>query len=77
MSGHYDEGGRHICPCGAPSTYQMFSGGKEFYCPSCGTQGTYPEGDGGPRARLLTIEDGALKLRRMVYEEMGRRKETS
>jgi hypothetical protein len=75
MSGYYDEmTGRHYCDCGAPTVYQMFSGGEEFYCESCGNQARYPEGEGGPRARLLAEPDGAPKLRRMMYDEIARRK---
>jgi hypothetical protein len=74
MSGYYDETGAHICDCGEPTVYQMFSGGTELYCKACECQGRYPEGDGGPRARLLAEPDGALRLRRMMYEEIARRK---
>jgi hypothetical protein len=54
--------------------YQSFSGGREWYCPGCEGGGKYPEGDGGPRARLLSVPDGAEKLRRIMYEEIARRK---
>lgn len=76
MSGYYDPDGRHHCPCGAESVYQMFSGGREFYCPDCEMQAFYPEGKGGPRVRLLAEADGAFKLRRMMYDEIGRRQRT-
>ena len=74
MSGYYADDGTHHCDCGAATVYQMFSGGKEFYCGECGNQAYYPDGEGGPRARLLSEPDGAPKLRRMMYEEIARRK---
>ena len=72
---HYDEYGRHICDCGAPTTYQSFSGGREFYCPSCENNGLYPEGDGGPRARLLAQPNGAVALRAQMDQELARRRD--
>lgn len=74
MSGHYAEDGRHICTCGEPTVYQSFSGGREFYCEACDGGGYYPEGEGGPQARLLATKDGSYKLRRRMYDEIARRK---
>lgn len=75
MSGFYDEDGRHICEwCGNPTTYQILSGGKEFWCPTCETQGPYPEGEGGPIGRMFAEPDGAKKVRRLMYDEIARRK---
>ena len=74
--GYYDEEGRHHCECGTPTHYQMFSGGEEFYCPNCEIQGLYPEGEGGPRARLLAQgPDGIALLRAQLDQELARRKE--
>lgn len=74
--GRYDEGGRHHCSCGAPTTYQAFSGGAEFYCEACDMVASYPEGEGGPRARLLTQgEDGIALLRAQMDQEIARRKD--
>lgn len=73
MSGHYDESGRHICSCGSPTTYQAFSGGREFYCPACEDNGNYPDGEGGPRARLLAEgQDGVALLRAQMDQELAR-----
>jgi hypothetical protein len=74
VSGYYEADGTHRCDCGAATTYQSMSGGSEFYCPSCDDNGLYPEGEGGPRARLLTQPDGKEKLRRIMYDEIARRK---
>lgn len=74
--GFYGEEGTHFCPCGEPSRYQMFSGGTEWWCESCGAEGTYPEGEGGPRARLLAQgPDGVALLRAQMDQELARRKE--
>ena len=53
MSGYYDESGAHRCDCGELSTYQLFSGGTEFYCGACGNQALYPPGEGGPACSSL------------------------
>ena len=75
MSGYYDESGQHICEwCGNPTRYQILSGGEDFWCPTCKQNGPYPKGEGGPRARMFTEPDGPLKLRRMMYEELAKRK---
>lgn len=66
------------CPhCGGPTQYQMFSGGREFYCPACETTGSYPEeGEGLPRATLLRNgEAGLTALRAQMDQELARRRE--
>lgn len=76
--GYYDDEGKHRCSCGALTRYRMFSGGSEFYCESCGMEALYPEGDGGPRARLLTQgPDGIALLRAQMDQEIARRKDES
>lgn len=78
MSGHYDDQGRHICGCGEPTHYAAFSGGREFYCEACDDNGYYPEGDGGPRARLLDQgADGVAVLRAQMDQELARRADPS
>lgn len=59
-----------LCPtCAAPTTYAAFSGGEEYYCPRCDTNGFYPENmENPPRARLLRTEEGRAELRRQMYE---------
>lgn len=74
--GYYDEEGHHIHSCGTKTQYQVFSGGSEYYCPECKTNGIYPKGVGGPRARLLTEgEDGIATLKAQIDQEIARRKE--
>lgn len=75
-NGRYDEAGRHVCVCGTHTQYQSFSGGQEFYCPGCKTDGSYPAGEGGPRARLLAEgPDGVASLRAQMDQEIARRKD--
>lgn len=74
--GYYDDDGKHRCSCGVVSHYQSFSGGREFYCDACGMQACYPEGEGGPRARLIAQgPDGIAVLRAQMDQELARRKE--
>lgn len=78
VSDYYDESGKHICSCGKPTTYQILSGGKEFYCKTCGNNGYYPEGEGGPIARLLAgSESDRERLKQMVYAEIKKRKNST
>lgn len=74
-SGYYDEAGKHVCEwCGAHTHYQALSGGREFWCETCQTTGFYPEGEGGPRARLLAQGDaGVAELRRQMEEHLDAR----
>lgn len=45
---------RHRCPdCGAPTTYQAFSGGREWWCEPCQMDGRYPDGEGPRRVQML------------------------
>lgn len=68
--GYYDEDGRHRCSCDELTRYQVFSGGLEFYCEHCEVDGTYPEGDGGPRAWLLVRgPDGIAELRQQLGQD--------
>ena len=62
------------CPsCGAETQYQTFSGGREFYCPGCGNQGSYPEeGENLPRATLLRTPEGQIALRAQMDQELAR-----
>lgn len=75
-NGCYADDGRHVCHCGAFTEYQIMSGGTEFYCDCCGLDGSYPEGEGGPRARLLNEgPDGIALLRAQMDQEIARRKD--
>ena len=63
-----------MCPdCGAPTHYQVFSGGREFVCDN-GHDGQYPaEGEGLPRATLLRNgEAGVTALRAQMDQELAR-----
>lgn len=63
------------CPaCGAGTQYQMLSGGREWYCPGCGADGSYPaEGENLPRATLLRNgEAGVAALRAQMDQELAR-----
>jgi uncharacterized Zn finger protein (UPF0148 family) len=66
----------HRCPsCGAPTVYQAFSGGREFYCPGCGNQGIYPdEAPVPPRVAMLRTAEGREQLRRDARAEAARRR---
>ena len=56
------------CPsCGAPTVYQAFSGGREYWCPACADNGDYPAtGDHLPRATLLRTPAGVAALREQM-----------
>lgn len=56
---------RHRCPhCQHPTTYQSFSGGREWYCDNCKEDGRYEPGeDPLPRAILLQTTSGRIQLR--------------
>jgi hypothetical protein len=67
----------HRCPKGHETTYQAFSGGREWYCEPCDMDGPYdyesmPEAE-RPRAWLLTQPGGGAELmKRMAEEFRGR-----
>jgi transcription initiation factor IIE alpha subunit len=62
------------CPsCQSDTQYAAFSGGREFYCPSCGNQGNYPDDAPPIRAHLLQTEDGRTRLRAEMDQEIARR----
>jgi hypothetical protein len=68
------EGG-HRCPdCGHATEYQVFSGGREFYCRGCKLQGTYPADAPKPRAALLQTAEGRDELRDELKAELARRR---
>ena len=63
----------HLCPaCEGETVYQVFSGGKEWFCPHCGCDGEYAEGEAPRRVastarmamasglRILHLEDDAV-----------------
>jgi hypothetical protein len=76
VSGYYRESdGKHICDCGAETVYQSLSGGREYYCENCENQGLYPEGEGGPRARILTQPGGADIIRAQMDKYFAEQKE--
>lgn len=50
---------RHMCPsCGHETQCKVLSGGTEWYCPGCETDGSYPE----PAADHCFVCDGELTL---------------
>lgn len=66
------EGG-HRCPdCGHATVYQVFSGGREFFCPACKCQGTYPADAPQPRATLLRTEEGRQQLKAELQRDVRR-----
>jgi uncharacterized protein (DUF983 family) len=65
----------HRCPdCQEETKYAMFSGGKEWFCPTCGADGSYEDTDDiPPRVRML--RDGRTEeLRVEIRQEIDRRK---
>lgn len=64
----------HVClECGTETTYQAFSGGREWYCPGCGADGTYPDHmEDPPRAVLLQTPEGRIALRAQMDQELAR-----
>jgi len=54
----------HRCPdCGTETTYRAFSGGREWFCPRCEADGSYPDGGVPRRAAMLQTPEGAAALR--------------
>lgn len=63
----------YLCPyCAGETVYQSFSGGREWYCPGCKADGSYPEGAAPPRVQLLA-EGRFDELRAEMREELRRR----
>lgn len=53
----------YLCTeCGHPSTYQAFSGGREWFCTACDASGSYPEAQEKPLKHCLACgeEQGYL-----------------
>lgn len=70
-----DERGKmsHRCPeCDNPTVYQPFSGGTEWYCETCDTNGAYPAGQTPRRVGMLKTEAGRDALRTEMREELAR-----
>lgn len=65
----------HRCPtCNELTTYQRFSGGREYYCAKCDDHGMYQEGDVRP-PRVQMLADGKVdELRGEMREEIAKRK---
>jgi ribosomal protein L37AE/L43A len=67
---------KHRCPnCENETTYQAFSGGREWYCEHCEETGSYPEGAAPRRAGLLQTEAGRTALRAEMDQELARRRD--
>lgn len=75
MSGYFKDN-VHYCTNGHKSKYQIFSGGREFYCPTCGDNGSYPKIEKPLiRAHLLQFGDEGIKqFRKEMNEELEKRK---
>lgn len=44
----------HVCPhCETETTYQSFSGGREWYCPGCEADGSYDVGEAPRRVQMI------------------------
>lgn len=66
----------HLCPnCRTPTVYQVFSGGKEWYCEPCDMNGEYPEGQTPRRVKMLQSPEGIAALRAEMGQEMARRRD--
>ena len=66
----------YLCPyCEHPTTYRVFSGGKEWYCPQCKADGDYPEDQTPPRLKLLQSGAGRVALRAQMDQELARRRD--
>jgi hypothetical protein len=66
------EQNEHLCPeCGAKTQYQTYSGGREWYCPSCKTNGPYGDGEAPRRAAMLTTPEGRTTLRGEMREHLA------
>lgn len=64
-------GSTHVCPhCGTATQYQLFSGGKEWYCPGCEADGSYPDGVAPSRAGLLATDEGRAALRQQMLDHL-------
>lgn len=66
---------KHTCAvCGSADTqYQPFSGGKEYYCPSCEEVHPYEEGTAPRRAQMM--QRGEFEeLKQEMREELERRR---
>lgn len=64
----------YLCPDGHETVYQAFSGGREWYCETCGNNGLYdydamPESE-RPRAWRLTQPGGVDQLRNEMQKEL-------
>lgn len=70
----------HYCPADHATVYQMFSGGKEWFCQECYSagaeiyEGPYPAApiEAGPRARLLSVPGGFEQLKEQMQNEFER-----
>lgn len=66
----------YACPCcGADTDYQLFSGGREWYCPACDADGSYPDDAPTIRAHLLRTAEGRVALRAQADQEIARLKD--
>lgn len=66
----------HLCDtCQGETVYQVFSGGKEWYCPHCGCSGEYPADQTPRRLKLLQSEAGRTALRAEMGQELARRRD--
>lgn len=65
----------YLCPEGHETVYASFSGGKEWYCATCGDNGYYDYEsipvEERPRAWLLTQPGGAEQLRAELGLDIG------
>jgi ribosomal protein L37AE/L43A len=62
----------HLCPeCATPTVYQVFSGGREWFCENCEATGHYPQGQAPRRARMLQTEEGRTALRAEMDQHLA------
>ena len=73
-AGWFSDGGTHYCPSGHKTVYQLFSGGKEWWCGECGYSGIYPE-VGRPESPAKMLADGRIdEFKAAMKIELEKRK---
>ena len=73
MSGYWQDD-IHYCPDGHETVYQLFSGGREWWCNECDYSAFYPEKN-RPESPAKMLADGRIdEFRKVINEELEKRK---